>query len=82
MTHPSQDLRYMGFEDGWQACPLWSKWLPYSNDDRIHVEEYAMGEFEPIDLASKDLVAERIEQLKQLFPEIVTERGLEERERE
>ena len=38
-----------------------------------------MGEFEPIDLASKDLVGERIEQLKQLFPEIVTERGLEER---
>ena len=41
-----------------------------------------MTEFEPMDMASKDLVGERIEQLKQLFPEIVTERGLGERERE
>ena len=41
-----------------------------------------MTEFEPMGMASKDLVGERIEQLKQLFPEIVTERGLGERERE
>lgn len=41
-----------------------------------------MTEFEPMDMASKDLVGQRIEQLKQLFPEIVTERGLGERERE
>ena len=40
-----------------------------------------MTEFEPMDMASKDLVGERIVQLKQLFPEIVTERGLGERER-
>lgn len=38
-----------------------------------------MTEFEPMDMASKDLLGERIEQLKQLFPEIVTERGLGER---
>ena len=39
-----------------------------------------MAEIEKMDLESKDLVAERIEQLKQLFPEIVIES--EERERE
>ena len=32
-----------------------------------------MAEIEKMDLESRDLVAERIEQLKQLFPEIVTE---------
>lgn len=32
-----------------------------------------MGEIEKMDLRSKDLVAERIETLKELFPEIVTE---------
>lgn len=32
-----------------------------------------MDEIEKMDLASKDLVAERIEQLKALFPEIVVE---------
>lgn len=33
------DLRCMGFEDGWQACPLWSKWLPCSNDGAMRLEE-------------------------------------------
>ena len=32
-----------------------------------------MTEFKKMNLESKDLVAERIEQLKELFPEIVTE---------
>lgn len=31
------------------------------------------NDIEKMDLESKDLVAERIEQLKQLFPEIVVE---------
>ena len=34
-----------------------------------------MADIEKIDLESKDLVADRIERLKQLFPEIVTERA-------
>lgn len=34
-----------------------------------------MGDIEKMNLESKDLVADRIEQLKQLFPEIVTERA-------
>ena len=36
-----------------------------------------MAEFEKMDLASTDLVAERIEQLKQLLPEIATEGGID-----
>ena len=32
-----------------------------------------MAELPKVDLESKDLVAERIEQIKALFPEIVTE---------
>lgn len=36
-----------------------------------------MAEFEKIDLASADLVAERIEQLKQLLPEVATEGGID-----
>ena len=32
-----------------------------------------MTEFKEMDLESEDLVADRIEQLKRLFPEIVTE---------
>ena len=32
-----------------------------------------MAEFKKMDLESEDLVADRIEQLKELFPEIVTE---------
>lgn len=31
-----------------------------------------MSEIEKMDLESEDLVAKRIEQLKQLFPEVVT----------
>lgn len=34
-----------------------------------------MDEIKPMDLESKDLVAERIEQMKALFPEIVTGGG-------
>lgn len=41
-----------------------------------------MADIKKMDLASEDLVTDRIEQLKRLFPEIVTERGLGERERE
>ena len=41
-----------------------------------------MAEFEKMDLESEDLVGDRIEQLKRMFPEIVTERGFGERERE
>lgn len=41
-----------------------------------------MVDIEKMDLASKDLVAERIEQLKTLFPEAVTEPENAERERE
>lgn len=41
-----------------------------------------MTDIKKMDLASKDLVAERIEQLKALFPEIVTESENAERERE
>ena len=36
-----------------------------------------MAEFEKMDLASADLVAERIEQLKQLLPEVATEGGID-----
>ena len=36
-----------------------------------------MAEFEKMDLASADLVAERIEQLKQLLPEVVSESGID-----
>ena len=36
-----------------------------------------MAEFEKMDLASADLVAERIEQLKQLLPEVATESGID-----
>ncbi len=36
-----------------------------------------MAEFEKMDLASVDLVAERIEQLKQLLPEVATESGID-----
>jgi len=36
-----------------------------------------MAEFEKMNLASADLVAERIEQLKQLLPEIATEGGID-----
>jgi len=36
-----------------------------------------MAEFEKMDLESADLVAERIEQLKQLLPEIATEGGID-----
>ena len=32
-----------------------------------------MSEIEKMNLESKDMVAERIEQLKEMFPEIVTE---------
>ena len=32
-----------------------------------------MSEIEKMSLESKDMVAERIEQLKEMFPEIVTE---------
>ena len=35
-----------------------------------------MGDIEKMNLESKDLVADRIEQLNQLFPEILTERAL------
>lgn len=41
-----------------------------------------MEGIEKMNLASKDLVADRIEQLKALFPEIVTEPENSERERE
>lgn len=34
-----------------------------------------MADIEEMNLESEDLVADRIEQLKQMFPEIVTERG-------
>ena len=34
-----------------------------------------MAEFKKMGLESEDLVADRIEQLKRLFPEIVTERA-------
>ena len=40
-----------------------------------------MAEIEKMGLESEDLVGDRIEQLKQMFPEIVTERGFGERER-
>ena len=36
-----------------------------------------IAEFEKMDLASADLVAERIEQLKQLLPEVATEGGID-----
>lgn len=36
-----------------------------------------MAEFKKMNLASADLVAERIEQLKQLLPEIATEGGID-----
>jgi len=36
-----------------------------------------MAEFEKMDLASADLVAERIEQLKRLLPEVATEGGID-----
>ena len=36
-----------------------------------------MAEFEKMDLASANLVAERIEQLKQLLPEVATEGGID-----
>ena len=36
-----------------------------------------MAEFKKMDLASADLVAERIEQLKQLLPEVATEGGID-----
>ena len=41
-----------------------------------------MAEIEKMDLESEDLVGDRIEQLKRMFPEIVTECGFGERERE
>lgn len=41
-----------------------------------------MAEIEKMDLESEDIVGDRIEQLKRMFPEIVTERGFGERERE
>ena len=42
----------------------------------------AVSEIEKMDLESENLVADRIEQLKRMFPEIVTEPGPGERERE
>ena len=39
-----------------------------------------MSEIEKMNLESKDMVAERIEQLKEMFPEIVTESAERERE--
>lgn len=44
-------------------------------------EELMMEDIEKMDLGSKDLVADRIERLKRLFPEIVTESAERERER-
>lgn len=44
-------------------------------------EELMMDDIEKMDLESEDLVAGRIEQLKRLFPEIVTESAERERER-
>ena len=44
-------------------------------------EELMMDDIEKMDLGSEDLVAGRIEQLKRLFPEIVTESAERERER-
>lgn len=41
-----------------------------------------MAEIEKMDLASQDLVSDRIERLKELFPEIITETENAERERE
>ena len=41
-----------------------------------------MSEIEKMDPESENLVADRIEQLKRMFPEIVAEPGPEERERE
>lgn len=38
-TRSAQDLRCMGFEDGWQECPLWSKWLLCSKDGRMNAKE-------------------------------------------
>ena len=43
-------------------------------------EELMMEDIEKMDLESKDLVADRIERLKRLFPEIVTESAERERE--
>lgn len=45
-------------------------------------EEQAMSEIEKMNLESEDLVADRIEQLLELFPEVATECGERERERE
>lgn len=30
-TCPQEDLRRMGFGDGWETCPIWTKWLPAGN---------------------------------------------------
>ncbi|MBS5451682.1 MAG: hypothetical protein KHZ24_10845 [Coriobacteriia bacterium] len=40
-----------------------------------------MAEFKKMDLESEDLVADRIEQIKRLFPEVVVEGSSRERER-
>ncbi len=41
-----------------------------------------MAEIQKMNLESEDLVADRIEKLKELFPEIITETENAERERE
>lgn len=45
-------------------------------------KERAVSEIEKMNLESEDLVADRIEQLLELFPEVTTECGERERERE
>lgn len=41
---PREEWRAMGFRDGWEKCPLWSKWLVNEKADESFSEESHQNE--------------------------------------
>lgn len=41
---PREEWRAMGFRDGWEKCPLWSKWLVNEKADESFNEESHQSE--------------------------------------
>jgi abortive infection bacteriophage resistance protein len=37
-TREQEDLRRMGFSEGWQTCPIWKKWLTNPNTANISLQ--------------------------------------------
>ena len=45
---PREEWRAMGFRDGWEKCPLWSKWLVNEKADESFSEESHQNEGPPV----------------------------------